>query len=238
MSTFCGRTTSVPAFTPTELRATYPNGFLPASLPSMPNGLASEQTVQTYVQQLIQQGRVSEPGKASELASNPFGAPEGADPLKVFVTKENAMQSEMKAEYCFYESRYFAALDSFLTTVSDASLRGQAADTVQSKLTSVRQLNQKLIYLTQIANGIAKHRYATSSRFQTEINSLNQKLSVRQTQLAEHNEILNRESAAADLHKRMVDYTIEKNKANTNLLTLYGVLNIVALSMIFYIART
>jgi hypothetical protein len=240
MSTFCGRTTSIPAFTPTELRAIYPNGFLPASLPSMPNGLASEQTVQTYVQQLIQQGRVSEPGKVSELASNPFGAPEGADPLKVFVTKENAMQAAMKAEYCFYEARYFSALDSFLTTVSDASLRSQVGDTanVQSKLEEVRQLNQKLIYLTQIVNGIAKHRYASSSSFQTEINSLNQRLKERQTKLTEHNEILNRESAAADLHKRMVEYTVEKNKANTNLLTLYGVLNIVALSMIFYIART
>jgi hypothetical protein len=63
-------------------------------------------------------------------------------------------------------------------------------------------------------------------------------LGARQKQLSEQNEILNRESAAADLHKRMVEYTIEKNKANTNLLTLYGVLNIVALSMIFYIART
>ena len=238
MSTFCGRTTSVPAFTPTELRATYPNGILPASLPPMPNGLASEQTVQTYVQQLVQQGRVSEPGKASELASNPFGAPEGADPLKAFVTKENAMQAVIKAEYCFYEARYFAALDSFLTTVSDASLRGQAPDSVQSKLTTVRQLNQKLIYLTQVTNGIAKHRYATSSRFQNEINALNTRLTERQKKLAEHNEILNRETAAADLHKRMVDYTVEKNKANTNLLSLYGVLNIVALSMIFYIART
>lgn len=238
MSTFCGRTTSVPAFTPTELRATFPNGILPASLPPMPNGLASEQTVQQTVQQLLQQGRVPEPGKASELASNPFGAPEGADPLKAFVTKENALQQSIKAEYCFYESRYFSALDSFLTTVSDASLRGQAADNVQSRLTTVRQLNQKLIFLTQITNGIAKHRYATSSRFQNEINSLNANLAARQKRLAEQNEILQRESAAADLHKRMVEYTIEKNKANTNLLTLYGVLNIVALSMIFYIART
>ncbi len=238
MSTFCGRTTSVPAFTPTELRAVFPNGVLPASLPPMPNGLASEQVVQQTVQQLIQQGRVPEPGKASELASNPFAAPEGDYPLKTFVTKENALQKAIKAEYCFYEARYFSALDSFLTTVSDASLRGQAADQVQSRLTTVRQLNQRLIFLTQITNGIAKHRYSTSSRFQNEINTLNSRLSSRQKQLREQNEILNRESAAADLHKRMVEYTIEKNKANTNLLTLYGVLNIVALSMIFYIART
>lgn len=238
MSTFCGRTTSVPAFTPTELRAVYPNGLLPASLPPMTNGLASEQAIQEIVQQLIQQGRVPNPGTASQLASNPFGAPEGVDPLKTFVTKENALQQAIKAEYCFYEARYFAALDSFLTTVSDASLRGQAVTNVESKLITLRQLNEKLIFLTQLTNGIAKHRYATSSQFQNEINGLNTKLSDRQAQLTEQNEILNRESAAADLHKRMVEYTIEKNKANTNLLSLYGVLNIVALSMIFYIART
>ena len=56
--------------------------------------------------------------------------------------------------------------------------------------------------------------------------------------LLEQRDILERETAAADLHKRMAEYTTEKNRANQNLLTLYAVLNVTALAMIFYIART
>jgi hypothetical protein len=63
-------------------------------------------------------------------------------------------------------------------------------------------------------------------------------LEQRRTELLKQQDILSRETATADLHKRMVDYTTEKNKANTNLLTLYGILNITAIAMIFYISRT
>jgi hypothetical protein len=35
-----------------------------------------------------------------------------------------------------------------------------------------------------------------------------------------------------------VDYTLEKNKANQNLLTLFGILNIVAIGIIYGIASS
>jgi hypothetical protein len=101
-----------------------------------------------------------------------------------------------------------------------------------------RQLNQKVTLMAQITNGIAKYRYSETTQFQNEINSLNENLRQRQKRLLEQNKILRKETAAADLHKEMVRFTVEKNKANTNLLTLFGVLNITALAMIIYIARS
>jgi hypothetical protein len=243
MSSFCGGTGSIPAMTVQELRQVFQGanqqpGILPDTMPPMPSGLAEETWVRQYVQTLESQGRIPKPPRAADTQSAQFNAPETKQPLAQFVEKENVLQDTIKAEYCFYESRYFAALDSFLSAVSDASLRGQAQTQVQSRLDLARMLNQKLTLLTQITNGISKYRYSASSMFQNDINSLNTNMRARQEDLRKQSEILQRESAAADVNKRMVQYTVEKNKANSNLLTLYGILNITALAMIFYIARS
>ena len=113
MSTFCGGSNSgsVPAMTPDELRAVYPNGLVPLDLPTMDNGLATEDWVRNYILTLSRTGVIPDPGKASEVQSNPSGSPDTLDPLSSFVEKENTLQNNIKLEYCFYEKRYFAALN-------------------------------------------------------------------------------------------------------------------------------
>jgi hypothetical protein len=238
MSTFCGGSGAVPAFTPTQLLDAYTNGLVPLTLPPMTNGLATDAWVTSHIETLSRSGIIPNPGPASQVQSNPGGPPEAVDPLSTFVQRETEFQNRIKAEYCFYESRYFNALDGFLQAVSSSLTTNAQTAVINAKLDLARRLNQKVILMTQIVNGIAKDRYAKSSTFQSDINSLNSKLGQRATSLREQNTILMRESAAADLNMRMVEYTVEKNKANQNLLTLYGVLNIVAISMLFYIARS
>ncbi len=238
MSAFCGGTNSVPAFTVAELDQLFTGGILPSTFPAMTDGLAADDWIRTYIQQLESQGRIPTPTRAANAASTPFTAPEAVDPLATYVERENQFQQKIKEEYCFYERRYFAALDGFLQTVATSSLGTQQSTTVQSKLNKARDLNKKLTLLTQITNGVSKFRYSTSSQFQQDINSVNSRLQARQAGLLEQNKILQRETAAAELNERMIHYTVEKNKANQNLLTMYGILNIVALGMIFYIART
>jgi hypothetical protein len=53
-----------------------------------------------------------------------------------------------------------------------------------------------------------------------------------------HNKVLKQEDAAGILHKRMVEFTQEKNLSANNLLSLYGFLNLVALGLLVYISRT
>jgi hypothetical protein len=238
MSKFCGNSGSVPSMTPDEMRATYPNGVLPSALPDMSNGLASDNWVQTYVKQLETNGKLPKPTDMSKVNSAMFKSPESNDPLASYVAADNKFQDGIKSEYCFYESRYFSSLDSFLQAVANSSLGNSDSTSVQLKLDQTRVLNQKLTLLTQIVNGVSKYRYQTAQGYNSEINAVNNELRQRQRNLLEQNEILRKESASADLNKRMVEYTTEKNKANHNLLSLYGVLNIVALAMIFYIART
>jgi hypothetical protein len=239
MSRFCGGTGSVPAFTDQEINARFTDGIMPEGLPPMPNGLADQAWISTYVQRLQNDlGKLPQPPRLSEMQSAPFNSPDAKAPLDDFVKKENALYESIKQEYCFYESRYFSALDRFLSTLANNSLRSEPDTAVQARLNTTLVLNQKVTLMTQLTNGIAQFRYQQAANYNPEINKINSKLQTRQKTLIEQRDILTRETAAADLHKRMVEYTTEKNRANQNLLSLYGILNITAIAMIFYIART
>ena len=246
MSSFCGASSSVKTFTSSELKDEYPKGILQSiGYSSDPNnsaavmdsdGLIADGWIQRKIRDLEASGIIPKPTKANKVTSTPFNSPDSNDPLAKYVSKDRKLQDNIKEEYCFYESRYFYALDIFLQSLADSSLKGTPSD-VNSKLKIVKELNQKLSTLTQIVNGIAKYRYNNNVQFQGDINSLNENLKSRQGKLQKQSDILNKESSSVELYKRMVEYTLEKNNANQNLLTLYGILNIVALGIIVYIAR-
>jgi hypothetical protein len=238
MSTFCGGSGTVPAMSLREMNEIFPNGILPTSFPPMNGGLADESWLESYVNSLKSSGIVPTPPEGKNLEKNMFNAPETKDPLAAYVEKENKLQMTIRNEYCFYEKRYFAALDLFLQSIADSSLGNTSNDGVQAKLNTTLSLNKTLTLLTQIVNRISKYRYDKTKEFQNDINTVNNQIITRREVLLKQNEILASESATADVHKRMVEYTIEKNKANQNLLAIYGVLNIFALAIVIYISRT
>ena len=241
MSSFCtgGKVQSIPSFTDIEINDTYPNGILPdLSSLTLTDGLASQAWLDGQIKTLESNNRLPITTDIRNVSSTPFNSPDSKDPLNDYVTKENDFTQQLKTEYCFYEARYFAALDRFLQAVADASLQNDKTVVIQQRLDTARKLNQKLNVLTQLVNAISKYRYSSTEKFNQDINSINTGLKKRGDQLIEQSKILEKETAAADLHKRMVEYTVEKNRANNNLLGLYAVMNVVALGMIFYIART
>jgi hypothetical protein len=176
----------------------------------------------------------------NNLQTNEFDSPGTKDPISSYILDENKFQQTIKDEYCHYEKRYFAALDSFLQSIASSSLennQGINKNDIDSLLTITRNLNIKLTVLTQIVNGISKYSYKKSHKFQSDIDLTNNQLKERRLQLEKQNAILQKENASLDMSRRLVDYTTEKNKANNNLLTIYGVLNIVAIAMVLYISR-
>lgn len=235
----CGDYSSIPSFTTEELRTTYSKGvFLPSSLPSMDDGLATDAQINTQIETLKTQGKIPTPPSIATLQKAPFNSPDSNDPLLAYVSKVNDADETLKNEYCFYEQRYLASLNNFLSALSNNSLAGNQDTIVQGHLELTKLLNKKLTYLTQITNAIAKQRYSITSELQTGINSSNTNIISQQGKLLEQRNILSKETASADLYKRMVEYTTEKNRANQNLLVLYGILNVTALAMIFYVARS
>jgi hypothetical protein len=240
MSTFCGGNGNIPAMTKSEMQLPYtpPSGgtaFLPNPLPPLnDDGFVED----SWLQQHINSGILPKLPTLKNLASSPGGSPDSKEPLANYTATMKSIASQIKSEYCFYESQYFAAVDAFLQSVADASIATKGSESVQPNLDIARKANQRVTVFTQVVNAISKYNYAQTQSWNTEINSMNQQFSKNAAGLKEQSDILNKSTAAADLNKRMISYTVEKNKANTNLLSLYTVLNASAIAMLIYISRS
>jgi hypothetical protein len=238
MSGFCGSLGNVPSFTTRELTARYisPLSILPDSMPQVNElGLVDPSWLDSYMITLKSQKKIPTPPELTAVKIAPFNKADAKDPMKKFIKQENEFVNSIKAEYCWYEKRYFSALDTFITALTATGTADTTA--VDQSLRIVKELNQKLNLLIQITNRISKFNYTTSQEYENTINSINNKLEKRGKEITEQSRIFNSESAKADIHKRMVEYTKEKNKANHNLLALYGVLNLVALGILIYVSK-
>lgn len=157
-------------------------------------------------------------------------------------TTESATFGKMKEEFCFYYFRYKYALETLFETLVNTSKKSTLTETdrttIQRQLAKAKEFNEKLNDLIQIVNSIAQKR-ATEMRSQNqEINQMNQTLQTTFDTLQTHKNLLSSETSIADLRKRMVEYTEEKNRSALNLLSLYGFLNLVAIGLLFYISRS
>jgi hypothetical protein len=150
-----------------------------------------------------------------------------------FVANLNTLNTRIRSEYCYYFARYHAAVTSFLN-----SLRGRRESDANSKLNTVKILNSRLTFLTKFTNQIATRNTTNSQNYTTAVNSLNSQMNENQIKLAAQRELFEKENVSVETNRRMVEYTQEKNRANNNLLAMYGVLNAVALAMLVYVART
>jgi hypothetical protein len=225
-----------------DLQAPFENSLLPSNVSRNTDGTINDASLKAHIASLSSSGVIPVRPQVGTIqggtaANNPNS------PLAAYVVKENELLNKVKKEYCFYEGRYKYALNILLDSVAQASLPASGASPTgnQSRfevyLPITRKLNQKLNDITQIINAIATERYRLSRQDSTEINSINQALSARATDLQAQAAILKSDTSAADLRKRMVEYTKEKNNATNNLLTLYAVLNIVAIGALVILAR-
>ena len=225
-----------------DLQAIYPNSILPSSAVTRnQDGSIADASLNSHVQSLSSAGIIPVRPDINKLQGGE-PANDASAPLAKYVQHENAFLNNVKSEYCFYESRYRYALNSLLDSVAQASLPASNNQPSQSQfevyLPITKTLNQKLNDLTQVVNAVANLRYSLSRQDNQSINDINQTLSKRAADLKAQAAILESDGAAADLRKRMVEYTKEKNSATNNLLTLYAVLNIVAIGVLVTLART
>lgn len=240
-SGLCGNETPI-SMTTTELQSPFSNSILPSSVARTSDGLITNESLKTHLSSLQGSGLVPvRPNintiKGGVMANDP------KSPLAEYIKKENDLINKIKAEYCYYESRYKYSLGVLLDSVATASMNPVAtAIPGQSKfevyLPITKALNQKLNDLTQVANSISIERYKLSREDNSNINSINDRLSSRASELQAQAKILASDGSVAELQKRMVEYTNEKNKATSNLLTLYAVLNVVAIGVLVVLARS
>jgi len=240
-SGICGTTAT--SYTTSELQAPFAGSVLPSGPSRTSEGLITEAALRSHIDSLKSAGVIPVRPIMSQLPSG-TDANDPKSPLAIYIQKDNALLNKIKVEFCFYESRYRVALNILLDSIAQASLPAPTGATTQSTrqfeiyLPITKKLNEKLNDVTQISNAIAIERYALSRKDNQDINNINSQLASRAEELRAQQKILTSDVSKAELHKRMVDYTKEKNNATSNLLTLYAVLNIVAIGALVILART
>jgi hypothetical protein len=156
--------------------------------------------------------------------------------------KELQTMKDLKEEYCFTYVRYKYALNQMFTKITGAStaasLPPEQQGAIQMYLAKSKEFNIKLNDLIQISNFIASKRASDASEQSDKVNALNTEISSTFDTLKQHERILASENSTADLRKRMVEFSEEKNRSANNLLQLYGALNIIAIGLLLYIYRS
>lgn len=230
---FCS-TKETTSLTDSDLQAVFGNGtnqqsILPAGTPAESrdeNGLLTPEAVKTLV------------GKLSTSGIVPVASASGTDAsVAAYIQKDKAMLANIRAEYCFYESRYKYALQQLIAKLQAGYNTNDAGNTqnIQRYLQASQNLNQKLNDITQITAGIAELRRQTTQANNKEIQALSAAMDSKSKHLQKQSEVLSGQEGAANLYKDMMRYSREKVRATDNLLSMYSFLNIFALGMLVYV---
>jgi hypothetical protein len=144
--------------------------------------------------------------------------------------KIDMLKKSMNKEYCFFNTRLLYGQSTFIKTTSNPEVP-ENNKMVNYKYELIQKLKLKKYILIKIGEQVLKSVIPLLEGFKGSMPRSDSDLR------SQHN-TLTHELTASKLNKRMVEYTLEKNKANQNLLTLFGVLNVVAVGIIYGIASS
>jgi len=159
---------------------------------------------------------------------------------KTFNDINNKYRKFMSDQYCFYNNMLTYAKNT-LNKISSSSDVRSAKLSVNNIYNLAQNLKYKLVILQEIADltfvdnvqELPKNISPVLEGFRMEGFR-----SPTDEDINNQYNILTSEADREDKNKRLVEYTIEKNKANQNLLTIFGVLNVVAIGIIYAIASS
>jgi hypothetical protein len=193
-----------------------PNSISTTTLPSDANKRINQAALQSYVQSLIGTGRI--PGQLSEFNSQ--------------MAADKAFYAEVKAEYCFYEARYVAALNQFLTLVADPN----GADT-SAALAATVELNKRLNSLLEIMNTVSNMRAQKVNERSKNLNVSSSELQKKIAILQSQQDFLQKGDVTRKTYEEMLRFSAEKSQATNVQIMFFVILNIVALGTVLTVYR-
>ena len=206
--------------TDNDLNLTYNSGLLPLQPNGdmdRENGILKSTVVDTIVLNLKNSGIIPTVTANTDL----------------FIKKQNDLMQNVKSEYCFYYSRYSYSLQKLLKAISDSNTVN-----INKYLDSTQSLNKKMNDLIQIINGVNGELLLSNTHMTQEVKKFDDEIKQLHTKLVNQNKIISSNEAVNKLNKEMVKYTEEKSRYTNNLLKMYSVLNIVALSLLVYVYKS
>jgi len=198
-----------------------PQSISTISLPIDPETKrVSRSALQAYVENQIGAGRI--PGKITD-----FDEQMKAD--KIFY-------AAIQAEYCFYESRYRAALTQFLALVADA--RGADQTAISGALNITVNLNKRLNSLLEILNYVGNERAKSVNDRSPKINDANEILKNKIDILKSQKEFLQTSDVRIRTQEEMMRFSSEKSRAMNIQIMFFVALNVVALGTIVTVYKS
>jgi hypothetical protein len=176
----------------------------------------SQSALDGYIQALIVSGQI--PGQVGDIDSQ--------------VKADSDFYDAVKVEYCFYESRYVAALTQFMTLVSDP----RGADP-SAALTATVNINKRLNSLLEIMNYVGNDRAQKVNARSPTINAANAALQQKIGLLSSQQEFLQSSNVRIRTQEEMMRYSAEKSRAMNIQIMFFVALNVVALGTIFTVYK-
>lgn len=172
---------------------------------------------------------------ATPSGINPATLPTGA----TYATKAAEVRKNIENEYCYYYRRYIYAMGILLDQLSLAGLdiSSLSYTTLHSNTLKLNsKLNAIILALTNLVNSRVAGLNGLYQGTQS-VNQLNTQLDATRKTLLDNSTALKDYNLKKNVTSAMIDYTLEKNSSSSNLLAIYGFMNIVAIGMLYYLYR-
>ncbi len=150
------------------------------------------------------------------------------------IAADTAFYTNLQSEYCYYETRYLAALTQFITEVSNTNA---TATSGQAALNKTIQLNQTLNTLLEIMNYIGNKRARAVNDRNNLINVANEKINTRLADLRSQQTYLQSSDVRIKTQTEMMRFSKEKNNAMNIQIMFFVALNVVALGTVFVVYK-
>jgi len=204
-----------------QINDVMPNSISTTTLPvDDTTGRISQSAIQGYVENLVGTGAI--PGQMGTFDQQ--------------VQADKTFYAAIQAEYCFYETRYKAALSQFLSLV--AQPQGADASAVQAALDATIALNRRLNSLLEVLNYVGNERARRVNNRNPQIDAANAALDEKLAALRQQQEMLTSGTGRIQTQEEMVRYSAEKSRAMNIQIMFFVALNVVALGTVLTVYKS
>jgi hypothetical protein len=213
-SDICGGQTA----SASQINDVMPNGISTTTLP-IDEGTKriSQPALESYAKSLVARGSI--PGQK----------PEFNDQMNV----DKTFYASLRNEYCFYETRYVAALNQFLTLVANPN----GADTTAALAITIT-LNKRLNSLLEIMNYVSNSRARLVNDRSKKLNEYNDDLQSKIRILRSQQDFLQSGDVVLQTQEEMMRYSAEKSQATNIQIAFFVALNIVAIGTVLTVYKS
>ncbi len=212
---------NAPSVTVDQINDVMPNSISTTTLPvDDSTGRISQSAIQGYVGNLVGTGAI--PGQMATIDQQ--------------MQADKTFYAAVQTEYCFYETRYTAALSQFLALV--AQPQGADPNAVQAALDSTTALNRRLNSLLEMLNYVGNDRAQRVNNRSPQIDAANAALDEKLAILRQQQEMLTSGTGRIQTQEEMVRYSASKSRAMNIQIMFFVALNVVALGTVLTVYKS